>query len=228
MTKSRGILGPRVVWTPAELELLSRNFHDTLSRDLATACGKKLSQVNGKAHRIGLKKDIEHIRQVARERSLDPSHPMHKTGFQKGQVPANKGLRRPGWSPGNMARTQFKKGQLPHTTMPVGSHRLNGDGYVELKFAEVPGPWSNRWEALHVRVWKQAHGAVPKDYVVCFKPGRRTTVPSDITLDAIECISRVELMARNTIHNLPAPLKQVVQLRGALNRQINKRIGEST
>jgi hypothetical protein len=30
-------------------------------------------------------------------------------------------------------------------------------------------------------------------------------------------------MARNTVHRLPKPLAQLVQLRGALTKQINKR-----
>lgn len=47
--------------------------------------------------------------------------------------------------------------------------------------------------------------------------------PTDVRLDNIECITRRELMARNTVHNLPAALKEVVQLSGVLKRQINKR-----
>ena len=38
-----------------------------------------------------------------------------------------------------------------------------------------------------------------------------------------ELITRAELCRRNSIHNLPAPLKQTIQLLGALKRQIRKR-----
>jgi hypothetical protein len=31
-------------------------------------------------------------------------------------------------------------------------------------------------------------------------------------------------MARNTLHRYPKPIAQAIQLRGALNRQINKRV----
>lgn len=35
-------------------------------------------------------------------------------------------------------------------------------------------------------------------------------------------------MRRNTVHNLPPELAKVVQLRGAINRQINKRAKEGS
>ncbi|WP_243470316.1 hypothetical protein [Vreelandella lionensis] len=39
----------------------------------------------------------------------------------------------------------------------------------------------------------------------------------------LELISRADLMRRNSYLNLPEPLPQIVQLRGALNRKINRR-----
>ncbi len=54
------------------------------------------------------------------------------TRFTKGHVSANKGLRRPGYAPGRMRETQFKKGLQPHNTMPLWSFRFV-DGYLMLK-----------------------------------------------------------------------------------------------
>ena len=45
----------------------------------------------------------------------------------------------------------------------------------------------------------------------------------DVRLDNLECITRRENMARNTVHNLPKPLAETIQLLGALNRQIRRR-----
>ena len=64
------------------------------------------------------------------------------------------------------------------------------------------------------RPWTDAERAIP---------GRKTTDPALITLDALELVTRAELMARNTVQNLPKPLAQLVQLRGALKRQITRR-----
>lgn len=54
--------------------------------------------------------------------------------FEKGMVPYNKGVKR-GSLPGQVA-TQFKAGHLPHNHKPVGSERVNVNGYLERKIAE--------------------------------------------------------------------------------------------
>jgi hypothetical protein len=46
-----------------------------------------------------------------------------------------------------------------------------------------------------------------------------------ITLGRLELISRAENMRRNSYHTrYPKEVAQLIQLRGALNRQINKRL----
>ena len=86
-----------------------------------------------------------------------------------------------------------------------------------------PGNNSKRWRAVHELVWVAAHGPVPVKHIVVFKPGMCSNVLEEITVDRVECISLAENMRRNTIHNLPPEIKQVVQLRGVLTRAINKR-----
>jgi hypothetical protein len=56
--------------------------------------------------------------------------------------------------------------------------------------------------------------------VIVFKDKNR----EHIEIENLECISRRDLMLRNTVHRLPKELVQVVQLKGALQRQINNRI----
>lgn len=223
MTKSRGILSSRRFWTEVELELLRCNYADTKTEDLAIALGRTLSTVYQKARKLDLAKSPEFVAEMSRQAMLRPDHGGRKVQFPKGHVPANKGLRRPGWTAGNMAKTQFKKGQMPHTWMPVGSYRVNGDGWLELKFSDEPGPYMKRWIPVHRKVWIDANGPIPRGHIVVFKRGRRSTDPALITIDAIECISLVENMRRNTLHNMPKELVQITQLRGVLNRAINKR-----
>lgn len=137
-------------------------------------------------------------------------------------MPANKGLRRPGWAPGRMKETQFKKGALNGVAAerfkPIGSTRMV-EGYLYRKVSAVSGPWTVNWKLEHVLVWERARGPVAAGHVLVF----RNHDQMDIRLENLELITRRELMARNSVHTLPKPLAQAVQLLGALNRQIRKR-----
>jgi hypothetical protein len=40
----------------------------------------------------------------------------------------------------------------------------------------------------------------------------------------LEILTSAELLKRNSLHNYPIPIARAIQLRGALNRQINKHL----
>jgi hypothetical protein len=80
-------------------------------------------------------------------------------------------------------------------------------------------PLQRRWRAVHLILWESAHGPLPPNHAVAFKNGDK----ADIRLDNLELITRRELMARNTVHNLPKPVAQAIQLLGQVRRQINRR-----
>lgn len=225
MTKSRGINRPAHRWTWVEEELMRTCYADSLSSDIAKALGLSVDQVHRKANLMGLQKSVQTIAEIARQRAME-SDCGHRFGFQKGNVPANKGVRRPGWAAGRMRETQFRKGQLPSTWKPIGSLRINADGYLDRKVSDTGYP-PRDWQAVHRLVWVAANGPIPKGHAVCFKPGLRTTVEAEITLDRIELLSRRQLLDRNSVHRLPSDLKQVVVLSGVLTRQINKRSKEN-
>ena len=107
--------------------------------------------------------------------------------------------------------------------VPVGSYRVNADGYLDQKISDQPGPQNLRWKSVHRLVWERTHGPVPHGHAVCFKPGRRSTDAAEITVDALEPVTRRDLMLRNTYHRYGKDVAKLVQLRGALTRQINKR-----
>jgi hypothetical protein len=137
--------------------------------------------------------------------------------FLPGHVPANKGLRRPGWAPGRMVETQFKPGVKPHTWRPIGCTRLTKDGYLQRKVSDTGYPPKD-WVGVHVIMWVEAYGRVPKGFVVAFKDRNK----ANIRLDNFELVSRRELMQRNTIHNYPPELADVIRLGASLKRQIRK------
>lgn len=125
----------------------------------------------------------------------------------------------------NSRKTQFKRGTVPHTWVPVGSVRVV-EGVLERKFSNVPGAPHLRWRPVARLVWEGAHGPVPAGHVVAFKPGMHTTELDLITLDRVELLSRAELVRRNSIHHWPPELADVARLRGSLKRAINRKMKE--
>ncbi len=115
--------------------------------------------------------------------------------------------------------------------VPIGSHRLSTDGYgyLERKVTDDPSfvP-ARRWVGVHRLVWIEANGAIPDGHVVAFKRGQHTAALEGIKLDRLELLSRADLARRNSPYlNWPPEISRLVQLRGALTRQINRRAKEA-
>ena len=214
----------RRLWTLDELELLAR-FPTTNTAELARELGRKPAHVYQKAYRLGLRKSPEYLADSARSGRTDGQRG-GATRFKPGHSTWNAG--RKGWqSGGRSAETQFKPGRPAHEArnyLPIGTYRVNGDGYLEQKTTDdrslAP---ARRWASVHRLVWEAAHGPVPPGHAVVFRPGRRSVELERITLDGLELVTRAELMRRNTLHNLPPEVTHLIQLRGALNRKINNR-----
>lgn len=107
------------------------------------------------------------------------------TQFKKGMTPWNKGKK--GLVTGGK-ETQFKKGQKGWNYKPVGTERVNTDGYVEIKIAD-PG----KWKGKHILLWEAAHGPVPKGHCLIFADRN----PLNVTIDNLLLISRSQLAILN-------------------------------
>lgn len=215
-------------WTQRERSILRMRYPNEQTADIARDLGRPTSQVYNAAHYMGLKKTAEFYRsdksgRIQRGRT-DPR--MKATQFKTNHRTWNKGKK--GWQAGGRAQeTQFKKGRPPSAARnyrPIGSLRISEDGYLERKTTDRRDIYpSRRWCAVHRLVWQAENGPIPDGHIVVFRQGQLINVESEITVDRLECISRVELMRRNTYHNYPKEVALAIQLRGALTRQINKR-----
>ncbi len=215
----------RGAWSPENEARLREAFADTPTVAIARELRRPYTNVAQKAAKLGLRKSAAYLASPAAGRTNGRQGVGSR--FVKGQVPHNKGLRRPGWAPGRMSETQFKRGQMSgaaqHNYVPIGSERLSKDGYLERKVNDTHPVPARRWVGVHRIVWEAANGPTPKGFAVCFLPGRRTAERDAITLDALELVSRRDLMLRNSYHRYPQPIPRLIQLRGALNRKINQR-----
>jgi hypothetical protein len=221
----------RKPWQPWEQQFLREHYPGSLTEDLAQALGRSVGSVHQQARKLGLFKSIEWIAKTARERiESDPLHGARKTQFNRGRRAWNKGLKGIVGVQEACRRTQFKPGRPVHEAhnyQPIGALRVSKDGYLERKMTDDPGVYpARRWLAEHRRVWEAANGTVPAGSIVVFKPGQKTLDAEQITPDKLECITRRENMLRNTYHRYGPEVAKLVQLRGAITRQINKRSKE--
>lgn len=227
MTKSRGILPPRKPWTAADDDAMRRFYPDTLARDLAAQLGRTEKAVHARAKNLGVRKSEEWLAGPMAQR-LD-GHRGSGCRFQPGHKPWSAGTKGVCGTHEGSRATQFKPGRKPQEArnyLPIGSYRLNHDGYLERKMTDDPALMpARRWTAVHRLVWADANGAIPEDRIVVFKVGRRTAVLEEITVDRLECVTRAEHAARV---RLAPELMQIHQLRGQITRQINKRLKEQS
>lgn len=211
-------------WTDIELEILRLRYPDTPTHKLSALLGISDRAIYAKAKNIGLRKDQAYLDSPHSGR-LRPGHNQGgATRFCKGHTTWNKGKK--GLTYPGCVATQFKPGRPAYKARnykPIGSTRVNAYGYLDRKVTDDPNlvP-ARRWVGVHRLVWEAANGPIPAGHAVVFKAGMRTNVEAEITIDRLELITRRELMARNTVHNLPKQIVQVVQLRSALKRKINR------
>lgn len=210
-------------WTAADLKRLRQLYPVLSPRKLECLFNRTISSLYGTAKKLGVSKSAEYLAspEACRLRRGDNVGAPYR--FPPGHVPANKGLRRPGWFRGRMRETQFKKGHKNegHPTrawVPIGTERINSYGYLDRKITEK-GHGAQRWRAVHLLLWEKHRGPVPPGHCVAFKNGDKT----DIRLRNLELLTRAERLRRNSIHRFPKELRQVMNLRGAINRQITMR-----
>ena len=211
----------RRYWTDKEIAMLRMLYPHYQTQVVAARLRRSAARVYAKATALGIGKSTSFLASAASGRLTRLSQAGAPYRYQKGHLPANKGLRRPGWSAGRMTETQFKKGQLPHNADPdfyvIGALRVNSEGYIEMRTSFAHGALG--WRPLHRILWEDARGPVPRGYVVTFKNGDKL----DCELRNLKLITLAQNMRRNTLHRYPREIVRSYQMFGALRRQINRR-----
>ena len=122
--------------------------------------------------------------------------------FKKGNIPVNKG-KKGSMSPEQYKKcqaTMFKKGNIPANRRPIGSERLDKNGYILIKIQD--GHKTKNWTRKHRYLYEQAYGNVPKGYKVIFADGNNRNFDLEnliLVSDAEELImNRNKLFKKDT------------------------------
>lgn len=147
-----------------------------------------------------------------------------RTGcFQKGSVPANKGKKMP--YNANSARTQFKKGGLPHNTKFAGHERVSKDGYVEISINESNPHtgYERRYVLKHRWLWEKRNGPVPAGMCLKCKGDKLNTDPSNWDLVPRALLPRLNGRFGRGYDDAPPELKPTIIAAAKLEHQLSEK-----
>lgn len=198
-------------YTKKEDRFLRKNYLTIPTKRMSKMLGRSESSARQRMKLLGIVVPPEIILKFKTESRFSKGH----TSFNKGKKQAEYMSRS---AIAKTKKTRFKKGQIPHNTKFDGHERITKDGYIEIRVKQ------GKYVLKHRLVWEQENGKIPAGHCLWFLDGNA----QNCSVDNLELITRAENMKRNTIHNYPAEIVQVTQLRGALNRQINKHLKNIT
>ena len=171
------------------------------------------SQVYNRAFAMRIKKDPVYLRST----QFPPGYLGGKaTQFKKGQIPPNKGQKMSKEVYEKVSATMFKKGSVPSNTQPTGTINkrkdTNGKFYSYIKVA------NQNWQLLNRYLWEQNFGKIPPGMIVTFKDNNE----DNFEISNLELISKKENMQRNTMHQYPLEIKQILILKNKLIKKTTK------
>ena len=104
---------------------------------------------------------------------------------------------------------------MPYNYKPVGTERINGDGYIYIKVADP-----RTWKAKHRIIWEEVNGVVPKGHALIFADGNRLNV----VFENLVLVSKRQLAVMNK-HRLIAQDADLTKT-GVIVADVYLKIGE--
>lgn len=203
--------GNKHIWSDSEIAYLREKYADTRIEELSEYLGLNVGQIYHKANALGIKKSMDLIRELARENMSDKFLSYSK---KKGDVPHNKGVKMPADVYARCKGTMFKKGNLPANTKEDGFLSIRGNSGFKCLYVRVA---LGKWVPYSRYIWEQHNGPIHPNHIIAFKDGNwRNCDISNLTL-----MSREDNMRRNSLHNYPKEVSNLIALRAAFSRKVN-------
>ena len=194
--------------TPKVDKYLNKNYLTEPIKAIASNIGKSATFVKKRLEQLGLEIPKEIIEQR-----------MEVSKYKKGNIPNNKGKKISPQVYEKLKPTMFKKGQSPHNSLSIGAEtirtdRRTGNSYIMIKVENKP-----KLIYKHIHIWEKINGKVTKGYNIVFINKNSL----DCRIENLECISNAELMERNTIHQYPPELKELIKLNNKVKKKVNEK-----
>jgi hypothetical protein len=201
----------RTFWTEQEIKFLTDNYSDMKTADIATIMNRPIGGVNGKAYTLGLKKSKKYMDKILAIESAKLKELGKTYQFKTGQKPYNFGQKMSKEMYDKCKKTMFTKGHKPANTKKKGDERIDHEGYTYIKLSD------SVWVLKHRYIWEHFHGPIPADSIVIFKDRNI----NNFDINNLELITKADNMLRNTIHQYPQPIQDIIKLNNKLKKQIN-------
>lgn len=203
----------RTTWTPQERATLAEMYPDTPLSQIVAALDRSISSIRNQVTAQGLRRSQAFLASSAGRIERGTQHPaMVASRIKPGATPWNKGLK----GVNGTSATSFKPGNKPQTWQPVGTQSVNKEGQAIRKVSDT-GDRLVDWQRVDALIWIEAHGPIPDGYMVVVKDKYQP-----VTLENLELLDRAGLMKRNSYHRYPPEVARLYQLKGAINRQVNR------
>lgn len=112
---------------------------------------------------------------------------------------------------------------MPHTWQPIGTERRDKDGHLVRKVSDTRNKQAD-WQPVKNIAWRQSFGEIPPGlFVIC-----QDRNPDNIDPENLALVTRAQNMHRNSFRTNHPELAQLYQLKGAINRQVNRITREQT
>lgn len=160
----------RHYWTTEEIEFVRKVYPDYTNNEIVKMLKDKFG-IETNRRRLQNLKTIYNFK----------NKKVNKGCFKKGKTPWNKGRPMDPETWEKVKATAFKKGNTSWNTRPVGSERIQSDGYVYVKIAEP-----NTWELKHRVVWEKHNGKLEEGFNVVFLDGNR----QNCSIENLRAVSR--------------------------------------
>lgn len=208
--RSKGLTG-RTISTPAIDRTLKALYLTIPEKALAVRIGKSSTFVRTRLRQLGLVIPRTIINQRIAESRIKTGNVSFNKGKKQSDYMSKAAIKR-------TKATRFKKGRLPANTLHdlaiTVRHDKRGVKYLFIRIAV------GEWQPLHRHNWELVYGAISAKMNLVFKDHNTM----NCNVENLEILTNADLLRRNSLHNYPEPIARIIQLRGALNRQINKHL----